>query len=385
MLDESKLDLRMIASIVKAATTKKDTTQFAIHAHRLALGTEVAQSTSKAAVDAVVERALLKTGLPPPDLPGIEAIKLALRAALRLEFATIPVYLTALWSIIDQAHPVAISLRAIAHEEMLHLSLLCNLLSALDERPRLTGEVAPKFPSRLPGGVHPEIELRLEGYGPGALQTFMEIERPEAAIPIDGEALETFPVEDVTIGEFYEELLQGIKRLNPTLDPRRQIAGPFTWFVMTKLDDVERAIRLIMAQGEGARGVPFPKYKHHLSHYYRFKSLKLLTRLEWDEDAQILRKRGPIQAPAVFTLAPPSSPEGYGPAAPRQLRAASDRFEKTYSQMLRLLEESWLDGGDKSFLRALELMFELGPCAQAIMRIGTPDGRGYCPTFRYLP
>lgn len=307
-----------------------------------------------------------------------------MRAALRLEFATIPPYLTALWSIIDQAHPVAISIRAIAHEEMLHLSLLCNLLSALDERPILTGEAVPRFPSRLPGGVHPEIELRLEGYGPRALETFMEIERPEVATPIDGEALEKFPVEDVTIGEFYEELLQGIKRLNPTLDPRRQIAGPFTWFVMTKLDDVEQAIKLIMAQGEGARGVPFPKYKHHLSHYYRFKSLKLLTTLEWDEGAKILRKKGPIPAPAVFTLAPPS-PEGYGPATPRELRAASDRFEKTYSQMLRLLEESWLEGGDKSFLRALELMFELGPCAQAIMRIGTPDGRGYCPSFRYLP
>lgn len=384
MIDESKLDLRKIASIVKAATTGQDTTKFTIHAHRLAFGAEVPTSAPESAAGEAVETILLKEGLPPPDLQGIEAIKLALRAALRLEFATIPVYLTALWSIIDQAHPVAISLRAVAHEEMLHLSLLCNLLSALDERPSLTGEAAPTFPSRLPGGVHPEIELRLEGYGPGALETFMEIERPEVAIPIDGEALETFPIEDVTIGEFYEELLQGIKRLNPTLDPRRQIAGPFTWFVMTKLDDVEQAIKLIMAQGEGAHGVPFPKYKHHLSHYYRFKSLKLLTKLEWDEDAKILRKRGPIPAPAVFTLAPPSA-EGHGRASPRELRAASDRFEKTYSQMLRLLEESWLEGGDKSFLRALELMFELGPCAQAIMRIGTPDGRGHCPSFRYLP
>ena len=382
MIDEAKLDLRTIASIVKAATTSGHT--IALRTHHLAFGTEAARLTAKSAADAVVEAVPLKAGPPPADLPPIDAIKLALRAALRLEFATIPPYLTALWSIIDQAHPVAISIRAIAHEEMLHLSLLCNLLSALDERPSLTGDVVPKFPSRLPGGVHPEIELRLEGYGPGVLNTFMEIERPEVAIPIEGEPLETFPVEDVTIGEFYEELLQGIKRLNPPLDPRRQIAGPFTWFVMTQLDDVEQAIKLIMAQGEGAHGVPFPKYKHHLSHYYRFKSLQLLTKLEWDEDAKTLRKKDPIPAPAVFALAPPS-PEGYGPAAPRELRTASDQFEKTYSRMLRLLEESWLEGGDKSFLRALELMFELGPLAQTIMRIGTPDGRGYCPSFRYLP
>ena len=384
MIDEDKLDLRAIASIVKAATGGGQKPELAIPAQRLTFGTEAARSTTESAAAAAADAVLLKAGPPPPVLPAIDAIKLALRAALRLEFATVPPYLTALWSIIDQAHPVAISIRAIAHEEMLHVSLLCNLLSALDERPSLTGEAVPRFPSRLPGGVHPEIELRLEGFGPRALETFMEIERPEVAIPIEGEPPEQFPAEDVTIGEFYEELLQGIKRLNPPLDPRRQIAGPFTWFVMTKLDDVENAIRLIMAQGEGARGVPFPKYKHHLSHYYRFKSLKLLTRLEWDEDAKILRKSGPIPAPAVFTLAPPA-PEGYGPAEPRDLRAASKRFENTYSQMLRLLEESWLEGGDKSFLRALELMFELGSLAQTIMRIGTPDGRGYCPSFRYLP
>jgi hypothetical protein len=384
MIDEDKLDLRTIASIVKAATTGLHTTPLAMPAHGHAFGIQGARSTAEAAADAAVKALAPGAGPAPPDLPGIDAIKLALRAALRLEFATIPPYLTALWSIIDQAHPVAISIRAIAHEEMLHLSLLCNLLSALDERPSLTGEAVPKFPSRLPGGVHPEIELRLEGFGPRALETFMEIERPEVAIAVEGEPLETFPPEDVTIGEFYEELLQGLKRLDPPLDARRQIAGPFTWFVMTKPRDVEQAIRLIMAQGEGASGVPFPKYKHHLSHYYRFKALKLLTKLEWDEDAKLLRKKDRIPAPAVFTLAPPS-PEGYGPAAPRELRTASDRFENTYSRMLRLLEETWLEGGDKSFLRALELMFELGPLAQAIMRIGTPDGRGHCPSFRYLP
>ena len=144
MIDEDKLDLRTIASIVKAATTGGDTTQAAIPAHRLTFGTEGASWTAETAANAAVEAMPLKAGPPPPDLPAIEAIKLALRAAVRLEFATVPPYLTALWSIIDQAHPVAISIRAIAHEEMLHLSLLCNLLSALGERPSLTGVAVPR-------------------------------------------------------------------------------------------------------------------------------------------------------------------------------------------------------------------------------------------------
>ena len=314
----------------------------------------------------------------------LDVIKRSLRGALQLEFTTVPLYLTALWSIIDQAHPVARSLRAVVHEEMLHLSLICNLLSALGERPVLTGSVVPRFPSQLPGGVHPELLLHLEGYGPSALQTFMEIERPERPIQIIGEPLESFPEEDTTIGEFYESILQAIKRLNPYLDPKRQIAGPFTWFVMTKVEHVEEAITLIMAQGEGARGMPFSQNSRYLSHYYRFKSLSMLTELHWDNRIKKLRKGAPIPSPSVFSIAP-ASPNGYGLAVPRALRSANERFEESYSKMLRLLEESWLEGGDKSFVQSLEIMLELGTLAQAIMRIGSPDGRGYCPSFLYRP
>lgn len=320
---------------------------------------------------------------PPPTDP-LDAIKLALRAALQLEFATIPPYLTALWSIIDQAHPVAKSIRAVVHEEMLHLSILCNLLSALGEPPVLTGSVVPRYPSQLPGKVHPNLTLRLEGYGPSALKMFKEVERPEKAIPIIGEPDEEFPEEDTTVGEFYAALLEAFMTLKPRLDPMRQIAGPFAWFVMSEVEHVEKAISLIMAQGEGARGVPYARYPQHLSHYYRFKSLEMLTDLQWDEDAQKLRKVKPIAPPSVFTLAPPSV-NGYGPAAPRELRIANDRFEETYSRMLRALEGTWLEVGDKSFTRSLELMFELGALAQTMMRIGTPDGRGYCPSFGYRP
>ncbi|MBL8175523.1 MAG: ferritin-like protein [Bryobacterales bacterium] len=328
----------------------------------------------------------IATGPPlhPETEPLLPLIKRSLQAALQLEFATIPLYLTTLWSIIDQAHPVARSIRAIAHEEMLHLSLLCNLLSALGERPILTGSVVPRYPSRLPGNVHPELLLQLEGYGPQALQMFMEIERPEKPVAIIGEPLEEFPEEDTTIGEFYQTVLEALKKLNPPLDPTRQIAGPFTWFVMTSIEQVDQALTLIMAQGEGASGLPYARYPKHLSHYYRFKSLALQTQLIWDQEAKALRKGESIPPPPVFTLAP-ASPSGYGPAAPRPLRLANDRFEECYSEMLRLLEASWLEGGDKSFIRALELMFDLGDLAQTMMRIATPDGRGYCPSFRYRP
>lgn len=358
----------------------------ALAASALADSSEFSSSTDRSTTSGIVSLveapATAAEVEPAAVLPPLEILKQALRAAIRLEFATVPPYLCALWSIIDQAHPVAKVVRAVAHEEMLHVALLCNLLSALGERPVLTGDGVPRFPGPLPGGVHPELEISLLGYGPEALDIFMEIERPEEAFPIEGEPDQDWPAEDTTIGEFYSAILELFEKILPPLDPRHQIAGPFVWFVLTKADDVRKAINLIMTQGEGSRGRPFSRDPRYLSHYYRFKSLALSVELIWDEESKTLKKGEAIVQPSVFTLAP-AFPLGYGQAAPRELREANDRFEASYSQLLRLLEEAWKDGGHKSYVAALEHMFELTDIAQAMMRIATPDGRGYCPAFLY--
>lgn len=317
-------------------------------------------------------------------LSKLETLKDGLRTAVALEFSTIPLYLTALWSIIDQANPVAKSIRAVVHEEMLHLSLLCNLLAGLCEEPRLTGTIVPVYPARLPGGVHPELLLQLQGYGPSALATFMEIERPDKAIPIRDEPDQSFPDHDETIGRFYSALLANFEALDPPLLPDRQIAGPFTWFVMTEIAHVQEAIGLIMAQGEGAANVPYSRYPRYLSHYYRFKSMDMGVELKWDDAAKILIKGTALPQPSVYTLAP-APRHGYGLAAPPAVRTASEKFDRTYSAMLRLLEASWQDSGDKSFVRALEHMFDLAGLARILMQTATPDGRGHCPTFLYQP
>jgi hypothetical protein len=120
-----------------------------------------------------------------------------------------------------------------------------------------------------------------------------------------------------------------------------------------------------------------------LSHYYRFKSMAMGVELEWDEKAKHLRKGNPLSSPSVYSLAP-APRSGYGLAAPVSVRKASEQFDQTYSEMLRLLEQSWQDSGDKSFIRALELMFSLADLARGMMQTPTADGRGHTPSFRYL-
>lgn len=223
--------------------------------------------------------------------------------------STIPPYLTALWSIIDQADPVAKSIRVVVHEEMLHLALLCNLLSALGERPVLTGSVVPRYPSKLPGGVLPGVTLDLLGYGPEALKIFMDVERPVQPLRII-EAPSEKPSTDITIGQLYDSVLRLFEALNPQLDFQHQLAGPFAWLVMGQSHDVSKALKLIMAKGEGTHGKPYARYQKYPSHFYRFKQLALSRELKWNNKAKVFRIGDPIVQPSVFTLAP-ARWEGY--------------------------------------------------------------------------
>lgn len=112
---------------------------------------------------------------PVPD--PLDCLKGMLRAAVRLEFATIPPYLTALWSIKDDLHPVARSIREVVQEEMLHLALTCNLLASLGEAPDLCAW-APRYPGPLPGDVHHGLEVSLRPLDDEALRAFVRIESP---------------------------------------------------------------------------------------------------------------------------------------------------------------------------------------------------------------
>ena len=68
---------------------------------------------------------------------------------MQLEHATIPPYLTALYSIIPGTNSDAFHvLRVVAVEEMLHLTLVANVLNAVGGVPDLT---AAGFRPALPG------------------------------------------------------------------------------------------------------------------------------------------------------------------------------------------------------------------------------------------
>lgn len=224
-----------------------------------------------------------------------------LDAALALEHATIPTYLTAYYSIhsttnSDAAHII----RVAVVEEMLHLTLVANVMNAIGGKPDLTRPgFVPSYPAYLPDGED-DFTVDLRPFSPEAVETFCKIERPGAAPSADARLVKTpdgqtpplvsSPTAEgmrfYSIGEFYDEIIEGLEEVSasdPALfcgDPALQVGREFFYsgggevIIVTDLESALRALRFIAAQGEGVDSGMYDE-EGELAHYYRFRQLQL--------------------------------------------------------------------------------------------------------------
>ncbi|MBS0205285.1 MAG: ferritin-like protein [Planctomycetes bacterium] len=325
-------------------------------------------------------------------------LKKSLQAAVTLEFATIPPYLSALWSIKDERHPAAMSIREVVQEEMLHMALACNMLASLGETPKIISEV-PNYPSGLPGGVHEGLTVTLMGLSKESLEGFLWIERPVEQVPSenpykDGEfdlkKINKLYPSDNTIGEFYEQIRQGFELYlsdpQNRLTTDNQISGPLAWTVIRNMDSVDYAIKLIQDQGEGSPNTPEEK-SGDLSHYYRFLEVYNKTKYKWNPDKKKLEKVGDLPWPDTLPMAK-VPPGGYlQKNVSAEVWHYLDKFDRTYSKLLTLLQQAWTVGGQAYLIQAYDVMFDLEWSAKPLMAIPIPKGDGgtYGPCWRYQP
>jgi hypothetical protein len=171
------------------------------------------------------------------------------------------------------------TLTEIGEQEMLHLALVQNLLTAVGAAPRLA---RPNFP--LPAYTYPAgVRIELLPFSESALRHFAFLERPEGMAIDDAEGFEALgqavglphDEEDEivphlqefdTIGQLYRSIQTGIEQLAERLGPERLFVGPpdaqataehFRWPELVAVTDAasaRRAIDTIVEQGEGARG-----------------------------------------------------------------------------------------------------------------------------------
>jgi hypothetical protein len=327
-----------------------------------------------------------------------EALRNALQGVANLELATIPPYLCALWSVKDDRHPVANSIREVVQEEMLHLALVTNLLVGIGGTPQLD-RTGIRYPTRLPLGVHPKLVVTLGGLNDDRLLEFLHIERPHNGLIVTGGqhprnkevvALATGKPVGPTIGDLYDEVKASFHRLpedEQNLSTNRQITGPLARSSTWSLKGVDHSIDLIKRQGEGAQGVfDLPG---DLSHFYRF----------WEIfEGRTIDATNPLSpkfsAPIQIDRTNDIYPMGAVPKGGYVKAKVSDevwchlvQFDALYSELLDSLQDVWTrDGGQASFWHAIPSMFGLEKHARALMQIPIPGGKGktYGPCFRYI-
>jgi ferritin-like protein len=232
-------------------------------------------------------------GLAPPEAPFViehrEALYYMLCEAAELEHGIMCQYLFAAFSLkqsvdegltAEEAAKVQSwhkTISRIATQEMLHLSLVQNLLSAIGGAPHLSRPNFPHPARHYPAGVH----LALRPFGEQALRHFMFLERPEGMALDDADGMVAFsraaPVmhagdivprgqDFATVGHLYRSIEAGIARLAEKFGEQWLFCGPpraqatrqyFGWPELIAVTDVasaQRAIEEILEQGEGPRG-----------------------------------------------------------------------------------------------------------------------------------
>ncbi len=186
----------------------------------------------------------------------------------------------------------------VAVQEMLHLSLVNNMLTAIGAAPYFGRPNFPQPSDYFP----PNIRLALLPFGEEALRHFLYLERPDGmaiegvpGLEAIGALAETergagiVPEEQYfsTVGNLYRGIEQGFSQLVTKYGERRVFIGGgraqatekyFGWSKLVAVTDLEsatRSIEAIVTEGEGARGdwreAHFGKFLGILNEYLELK------------------------------------------------------------------------------------------------------------------
>ncbi|KAG8730546.1 hypothetical protein FRC11_006443 [Ceratobasidium sp. 423] len=237
----------------------------------------------------------------------MDALRHHLQAAVKLELTTIPMYLSAMYSIIvpkdakedNPAKKAHTLIHGIVLEEMLHLAIAGNCLTAVGGQPRLYGHpFVPTYPSSL---LYEEVPMDLFAAHKTQIERFIDVERPDD-LPQDLGATSDDPASTKaaaqykSIGDFYHNLMTGMKELDERI---KKVSGmeqgifdkssssrqwgpddlskpPFHdgIAIIDCLDTALKKLELIVVQGEGG---PPSGSNAEQSHYEKFKTIKELN------------------------------------------------------------------------------------------------------------
>ncbi|XP_077864710.1 uncharacterized protein LOC144350402 [Saccoglossus kowalevskii] len=195
-------------------------------------------------------------------LVTLEELHGYLQTALEIELSTIPPYLSALFSI-RKGHNNEVSniLRSVVLEEMLHMTLVANILSSICGSPTLNeSSVIPRYPSTLPGNVHPGLTVSLGRFSLDLVEdVFLKIEEPDETLS-----------------------LRFRQTLPPPHEPTEETEIPhhhYDTIGQFYYQNIWQSLNYITEQGEGSSPTQPYASMGELSHYYKFLEIVMGYRI----------------------------------------------------------------------------------------------------------
>jgi hypothetical protein len=334
-----------------------------------------------------------------PSIRTLESLRSHLQTAIELEHSTIPAYLSALYSIKEDTNREASTLiRSVVMEEMLHMALAANVLTAVGGYPSINhAKFVPSYPTPLPHS-NASFEVSLERFSKQAIRTFLRIERPEKP--------DTPPKADgySTIGQFYAALEEGLKWLCAELGEHRVFTGapalqvtPEYYYggggeivVVKDLESALKALHVIVAQGEGIDHTLFDGDHHffherkELAHYFRFNELHEERHYQSSDKAGSppTGKPLPVDWEAVYPMR--KNPKAADYPVGSEIRRKLDAFNEAYMGLLNHLHRAF-NGEPKLLFEVVPRMYALKELAVSLMKIPSGDGKTTVgPSFEFV-
>lgn len=346
----------------------------------------------------------------PSQIKTVEDLHEYLILGMKIEHATLPPYLTTLYSLIPGSNLEAFhAIRSVAVEEMLHLTLAANVFNAVGGEIKgiLTkDDFVPSYPTYLPTGAK-DFCVNLGRFSHETIETFLNIERSkdvaedEPLVKPRSNPSSWFPF--YSIGLFYAEVIRGLKALyqemgdalfcgnsNKQITPEYYYNGAGDVIPVKDYDSAIRALTVIQEQGEGSRTGAIYDAERELCHYYRFQQLELgqyyvvdkHNPLASDEPDHPTGETFTVDWDAVYPILENAQLKDYPEGS--EVHAQAQQFQEAYSQFLAQIEFAFNGHPDK-LLPAVGGMFRLKELANNLVRNPIPgrnDGAHAAPIYR---
>jgi hypothetical protein len=334
----------------------------------------------------------------------IEDLRDAVQQAIELEHATIPPYLTANFTLNNTGNDdISNLVGSIVGEEMLHLSIAGNLLTAIGGSPVLNKPpFIPTYPGGLPGGVEDGLTVPLAKFSLDLVKNvFMVIEEPEKKVPIKALAKD-----QLTIGMFYNKIKKQIKELEKaarkkgktifTGNPKHQMT--FEKFFPAKLlfpiiNEITacRGIDIIVDQGEGTSTDPFVNPHDEAAgtsepaHYYRFQEIVKGKKLVKNKDGTYSFSGDPIVFNDKSIPNMRENPKMNDYPVNSLAYVNGKLFNYSYTSLLNSLHRTF-NGEPEQINAAMGLMYSVRLYALKLLSLPNPNYPGFTagPSFEYV-